>query len=182
MSIDDSSASKLSNVRCPIEPSELAVEKFSTTYKDELIFFCCQECVDIFENTPELFIKSIEDVRPIDSSASRKSIVQKSKDFFWNFFFHLPGISIIIICGLFFFILKIKALKHNPVIRNWKTIVISLLLFDICYSNYKISRNEKLEHLEDEIHSTTFLFSRRIPVTDFELFDFLQDEYDLLIG
>ena len=155
--INDSSASKLSNIRCPIEPSELAVEKFSTTYKDELIFFCCQECVDIFENTPELFIKSIADVRPIDSSASRKSIAQKSKDFVWNFFFHLPGISIIIICGLFFFTLKIKSLKYNPVIRNWKTIVISLLLFDICYSNYKTSREEKLEHLEDEIHSTTFL-------------------------
>ena len=155
--ISVSSAAKLNNTRCPIEPTELAVEKFSTTYNGDTIYFCCRECVDIFDASPELFLKPIEDIKTKQQSLADKSFTQNTFDFVWNFFFYLPGTSIVIIVGIILFILRKKFFKGEKIKVNFKHTVIVLLFFDICYSQHISSRNKKIEILENEIHSTTFI-------------------------
>ena len=105
-SISISSGAKLNNTRCPIEPTELSVEKFSATYDGDTIYFCCKECVDIFEASPKLFLQAIKDIKTKQQSFDNKPLSQKAFDSIWNFFFYLPGTSIIIIAGLILFILR----------------------------------------------------------------------------
>ena len=155
--ISISSGAKLNNTRCLIEPTELSVEKFSATYDGDTIYFCCRECVDIFEASPELFLQPIEDIKTKQQSFDNKSLFQKTFDSIWNFFFYLPGTSIIIITTLILFILRKKIFVSDKIKRSLKNAVIGLLFFDICYSQHLSSRNKKIEILENEIHSTTFL-------------------------
>ena len=155
--ISISSGAKLNNTRCPIEPTELSVEKFSATYDGDTIYFCCRECVDIFEASPELFLQAIDDIKTKQQSFDNKPLSQKAFDSIWNFFFYLPGTSIIIIAGLIIFILRKKIFVSAKINRAFKNAVIALLFFDICYSQHLSSRNKKIEILENEIHSTTFL-------------------------
>ena len=156
-SISISSGAKLNNTRCPIEPTELSVEKFSATYDGDTIYFCCKECVDIFEASPKLFLQAIEDIKTKQQSFDNKPLSQKAFDSIWNFFFYLPGTSIIIIAGLILFILRKKIFVSSKINRGFKNAVIGLLFFDICYSQHLSSKNKKIEILENEIHSTTFL-------------------------
>ena len=55
--------SQLNNLRCPIEPTELATPKFNSEYNGDIIYFCCSECVSLFEESPEIYSKSIQEIK-----------------------------------------------------------------------------------------------------------------------
>ena len=43
-------ATIINNTKCPVEPTELAVSKYKSNYKGNTIYFCCKDCVSIFNN------------------------------------------------------------------------------------------------------------------------------------
>ncbi|MED5471493.1 MAG: YHS domain-containing protein, partial [Verrucomicrobiota bacterium] len=51
----------LNNTRCPVEPTEIAVAKYKSTYKGKTIYFCCKDCVTTFNDQPEPYLENIND-------------------------------------------------------------------------------------------------------------------------
>ncbi|MEC8906761.1 MAG: YHS domain-containing protein, partial [Verrucomicrobiota bacterium] len=58
-------ASPIDNTRCPVEPTEIAVSKYQTNYKDKTIYFCCKDCVSIFKENPKPYLTALDDLAKV---------------------------------------------------------------------------------------------------------------------
>ena len=149
--------SQLNNLRCPIEPTELATPKFNSEYNGDIIYFCCSECVSLFEESPEIYSKSIQEIKSNKNLETEKTFIQKTIDTTWNLFFQFPGsfsaILILFIC----LILKKFSFAKWVLKNSWKSILIIALMFDLFYTHLIHKESSKINSLVEELHSTTFL-------------------------
>lgn len=51
------------NVRCPVKPEKKSIADITTGYKGKIIGFCCEECRDTFEGSPEEYISKIPELK-----------------------------------------------------------------------------------------------------------------------
>ena len=148
---------KLNNLRCPIEPTELAIPKYKSEYKGDIIFFCCAECVDLFDESPEIYAKFIKEIKSNKNLNVQKTFIQKVIDVTWNLFFQIPGTFLafftLAICLIFRTLDFAKAFTKS----SWKYMLIACLIFDLFYTQSSIKKTSKKRLLIDKVHSTTFL-------------------------
>lgn len=149
--------SQLNNLRCPVEPTELATPKFNSEYNGDIIYFCCSECVSLFEESPEIYSKSIQEIKSNKNLETEKTFIQKIIDTTWNLFFQFPG-SFLAILILFICLILKKFPFAKWVLKNsWKSILIIALMFDLFYTHLIHKESSKTNSLVEELHSTTFL-------------------------
>ena len=104
-------ATVINNTRCPVEPTELAVSKYKSNYKGNTIYFCCNECVSIFNDKPKPYLNTIADFNNVKSGQDNKSALQKIFDDTWNTVFSYPGISVLLISCIGILLLRFASSK-----------------------------------------------------------------------
>ena len=149
--------SQLNNLRCPIEPTELATQKYKSEYNGDIIYFCCSECVSLFEESPEIYSKSIQEIKSNKISETEKTFIQKIIDTTWNLFFQFPGSFLAILILFIYLIFKKFPLTKWVPKKSWNPILIIALMFDLFYTHLIHKESSKTNSLIEEVHSTTFL-------------------------
>ena len=159
----------LNNTRCPVEPTEIAVPKYKATYKGKTIYFCCKDCVSIFNDQPEPYLENINESLISKTSQNNKTTIQKIFDAAWNAGFSYPGISILLIGTLGFLFLRLasfvrqrppepnKYLLRLSSPRSFQVLVLCSLVLEIIHAHISQSIASKDRVLENDLHSTTFL-------------------------
>jgi YHS domain-containing protein len=51
------------NARCPVKPEKKPVFDILTSYKGKVVAFCCEECRDAFDASPEEFVAKIPELK-----------------------------------------------------------------------------------------------------------------------
>ena len=159
----------LNNTRCPVEPTEIAVAKYKSTYKGKTIYFCCKDCVTTFNDQPEPYLENINDSFTSKSSQNNKSAIQKIFDSTWNTGFSYPGISILMIGTLGVLSLRFASLLSHrsstpnkyilrlSSLRSFQVLLVFSLVLEILHAHISHSIASKDRVLENDLHSTTFL-------------------------
>ncbi len=163
------SAAVINNTKCPIEPTELAVSKYKSNYEGNTIYFCCKDCVSIFNSNPKPYLQTIAGFNTQHTSQNNKSTLQKTFDDTWNTAFSFPGISILLISCIGILLIRFASLKlpnsslsskcartlSTP--RSIQLIIICCLAVEALHAHLAHKINAKDTELENQLHSTTFL-------------------------
>jgi YHS domain-containing protein len=51
------------NARCPVKPEKKPVSDVTTSYKGKVVAFCCEECRDAFDASPEEYVAKIPELK-----------------------------------------------------------------------------------------------------------------------
>ena len=162
-------ATVINNTKCPVEPTELAVSKYKSNYKGKTIFFCCKDCVSIFNDNPKPYLNTIADFNKIESSENKKTALQQRLDDTWNAALIYPGISILLILCMGILLIRIVSLKlpsscfitkcartlSKP--RSVQLLMLCCLTAEVIHSHFSHAIDAKNKELENKLHSTTFL-------------------------
>jgi len=162
-------ASPIDNARCPVEPTEIAISKYQTNYKDKIIYFCCKDCVSIFKENPKPYLVALDDLAKIQINQNHKSALKKVFDSTWNTGFAYPGISLFLITFTGILLLRFTPLRNSHfsfinkasrIFSSTKTLhllLLTCLALEVCHSHISHTIATKDRKLENELHSTTFL-------------------------
>lgn len=163
------SATVINNARCPIEPTELAVSKYKSNYEGKTIYFCCKDCVSIFNSNPKSYLKIIAEFNTQNTGQNNKSPLQKTFDGTWNMAFSFPGISVLLISSIGIILIRFVSLKFPSSSFSTKCaqmvstprfiqlIIIGCLAAEVLHAHLSHKIKAKDTELEDKLHSTTFL-------------------------
>ena len=162
-------ATVINNTRCPVEPTELAVSKYKSNYKGNTIYFCCNECVSIFNDNPKRYLNTIADFNNVKSGQDNKSALHKFFDDTWNTAFSYPGISVLFISCIGILLLRFvsskftnslfttKCARKFSTTRSIQLLILCCLTAEVLHAHLSHSITAKDKELENKLHSTTFL-------------------------
>ncbi|MDC0201233.1 YHS domain-containing protein [Verrucomicrobia bacterium] len=162
-------ATIINNTKCPVEPTELAVSKYKSNYKGKTIYFCCKDCVSIFNNNPKPYLKTISEFTNIKSSKTNKTALQNIFDHAWNTAFSFPGISVLFTSYIVILLMRVALLKFPKTSfistfartlsssRSIQLLTLCCLTAEVLHAHLSYSIASKDIELENKLHSTTFL-------------------------
>ena len=162
-------AETINNTKCPVEPTEIAVSKYKSNYKGKTIYFCCKDCVSIFNDHPEPYLNNLEESINRKSNQNNKSTLQKIFDDTWNAGFSYPGISILLISITGILLLRFTSVifprssttkKYSQRLsspRSLQLLILCSLVLEVLHAHISHSIASKDRVLENDLHSTTFL-------------------------
>ena len=64
--LQSKSPSEEINKRCPVEPGKMANAKYHTDHSGKRVYFCCAECIDEFNRSPETYLTLGSDRTSVD--------------------------------------------------------------------------------------------------------------------
>jgi YHS domain-containing protein len=106
-------AAGLPNKFCPVMTDQLAKPKFSTRYRNKLVYFCCADCVKEFEDEPAAYEKNLPWYRP--DSASVSDVLVTVGEFMRR---HVGAVGAALGCLLAWLIFRRGVRSENPAERT----------------------------------------------------------------
>ena len=144
------------NAFCPVEPTEAALPKYSAKLGDKTFYFCCAECVEMFEADPSAYVDA-SDLQPDKS----RGAFQVWFDGVWNACVQVPGITLGGLAVLALVILRVSVPKLRPFLGG-KTFVavVATSLGAEALSAHLLRKQLKREYEEQDlihqVHFSTF--------------------------
>ena len=83
----------MDNDRCPVEPGEIAIERYQTEFRGVTVSFCCKDCIIEFDKSPEAYLAQLPQFDSAEDSAERSPMLQ-AIDSAWNAGASVAGLSI----------------------------------------------------------------------------------------
>jgi len=77
---------EVGNVYCPVEPSEAALPEYSAEHEGKKVYFCCSECVELFQGDPQNYLA--------DDGSESADALRSVIDHAWNRASRTPALSI----------------------------------------------------------------------------------------
>lgn len=165
-------AAPLLNERCPVEPNEIALERYQTDYRGVTISFCCSTCVEEFESSPESYLAALPaDLEYEEDASTERGPALRAFDAVWNAGVRTLGLiigSLVIISLLIArylcskFAPRSKTTRWARAVTSGRSLVILLLLSlagEVASAHYwRIHDGKELRENEliDRIHYTVF--------------------------
>lgn len=144
------------NAFCPIEPTEAALPEYSTKFGDKTYYFCCSECVEMFNANPAKYLDPSE----LGSDVERGRL-QAWFDTVWNTAARTPGLSVGGLAILAMFVARFAIPKFRPLLGTKSfTAMIGLALGAEAFSAHRLRKQDAREHEEEKlihsVHASTF--------------------------
>ncbi len=144
------------NPYCPIEPTEAALPEFRADYAGETYYFCCSECVEIFEADPSNYVAGDE-----SSRSQNRSGILAWFDGIWNAAMLMPGLSLGGLTVLSLLSVRLLSPKLRPLLgAKCFAAIIGLSLAGEAVSAHRLRTQAEREYEEakliHQVHFSTF--------------------------
>ena len=159
--------------KCPVDPSRTVKLKYFTMHAGQKIYFCCAECIEEFNNSPDTYLPQIES--KLEDSRHNITTVEKAKavfDTLWNTATRAAGVTIVILLFIVVALIHFGFRKFTPgnrIVRYTKVILKrkalpawALLLLAAETVSAHVMHHITIESIKDSrlehaVHYTTFV-------------------------
>ena len=159
--------------KCPVDPSRTVKLKYFTMHAGQKIYFCCAECIEEFNNSPDTYLPQIKS--KLEDSEHDIINVEKAKavfDTLWNTATRAAGVTIVILLFIVVALIHFGFRKFTPgnrIVRYTKVILKrkalpawALLLLAAETVSAHVMHHITIESIKDSrlehaVHYTTFV-------------------------
>ena len=90
--------------KCPVDPTRTVNLKYFTMHAGQKVYFCCAECIEEFNSSPDLYLPQIKP--KAETSGNNITYIEKAKavfDSLWNIATKAAGVSTVIILFILYY-------------------------------------------------------------------------------
>ncbi len=159
--------------KCPVDPTRTVNLKYFTMHAGQKVYFCCAECIEEFNSSPDLYLPQIKP--KAEHSENNITYIEKAKavfDSLWNIATKAAGVSTVII--LFIFVLLMhwglrkftpknriacytKLLLKRKALPAWAMLILAAETLSAHVLHHITIESIKDSRLEHAVHYTTFV-------------------------
>jgi len=144
---------------CLVEPTEPVLMKYSAKFEGKTYYFCCSECVDIFEANPAKFVGAVDGVEVV--AEPERNVFQRAFDSVWNLGSKSPALSFGAIALVVLVLVRLFVAKARPFIGLAAFALIAAAAFGaealVTHKLYReVSVAKEEADLIHKVHASTF--------------------------